>query len=288
MKNRLLMLTAIALISTGTNVFGEDSPRQPSRSREWLDRPWEIRYVLFVGDLSGINSTIRAGRKINETPDRPGREKVYLFADEMFEPSATYDVPGKEPLAMVLMQFDSTGHVMSKSNRLSTYTAKRNMLDDLVLVRTNSPAEKPYYFADWSQGIPGDVSFSPAICAGDDDRRYESDWKAGTYIGSFGCREWTAQLYDNERPYIDVTSYAKHGSFIGEFVGWSRFTDPPKPVIGLHGKRWLCLHDCPAGETPGLIPSIKAWVAKHHFPMPERPTKQPLYPNSNYKDDLSE
>jgi hypothetical protein len=85
-----------------------------------------------------------------------------------------------------------------------------------------------------------------------------------------------------------VTSYSSHGNFIGECVGWSRFTDPPKPVIGLHRKTWLCLHDCPSGEKPGVIRNIKAWTAKHQFPMPERAPKQPLDPNSNYKDDLDE
>ena len=42
------------------------------------------------------------------------------------------------------------------------------------------------------------------------------------------------------------------------------------------------------GETPGIIPSIKAWTAKHHFPMPKRPRKQPEYPNSDFKDDIDE
>jgi hypothetical protein len=189
---------------------------------------------------------------------------------------------------MVLLQFDSTGHISTKSPRLNQYTAKRSLLDSLILVKTETKTEKPYDFAYWSQGIPGEVSFSPAVCTITDIRRYERDWETDNYVGNFGCREWTAQLYDREQPYIDVTSYAKNRVFIGEFVGWSRFTDPRKPVIGKHGTTWLCLHECPAGEKPGVIPNIKAWVAKHGFPMPQRPTRQPLYPNANYLDDIRE
>jgi len=167
-------------------------------------------------------------------------------------------------------------------------SAKRDLLDTLVLINDDSPGARPYDLADWAQGIPGDVTFSPAVCSSTDTRRYEAGWNSDTYTGSFGCREWTAQLYDRDRPYIDVTSYASHGTFIGELVGWSRFDDPPKPVIGRQGKTWLCLHECPAGEKPGVIPNIRIWTTKHGYPMPNRQRKQPLYPNADYQDDLNE
>lgn len=284
-RSALVLATSLSM-STGAHAIGQSV--DPDRSRVWFDRPWEIRYVLFVDTDHGMNSWIRSARTFNATPAKPGRTKVYLSAEEMYETTATYKVPRHDPVAMVLIQFDRAGHATSAGHRVSRYTGKRSMLDALVLVSTNSEDEKPYFFAHWRQGIPGDVTFSPAVCAGYDSLRYDKDWEADSYIGDFGCREWTAQLNQSERPYIDVTSYSKHGNFIGEFVGWSRFTDPAKPVIGLHGKTWLCLHDCPAGEKPGVIPSIKAWTAKHAFPMPVRPPKQPLYPNSNYKDDLNE
>lgn len=235
-----------------------------------------------------MKSGSEVSRKFNHMPAKPGREMVYLFADEMFEPNVAFNVPGMDSLAEVLVQFDLGGRASSKSLRLNKFIAKHSMLDTLVLLRSNAPNEKPYRLADWSQGIPGDVSFSPAVCSGSDDLRYEKAWNVDNYVGNFGCREWTAQLYDREQPYIDVTSYAKNRVFIGEFVGWSRFTDPRKPVIGKHGTTWLCLHECPAGEKPGIIPNIKAWVAKHGFPMPQRPRRQPLYPNANYLDDIRE
>lgn len=285
-KNRLLSIFTTLL---SIAMYPINAAAEPDRSREWLDRDWEIRYVLFIDGTFNFDSVIRVGYEANHQPPKPGREQVYFLAQEMFEVSATYHLPKKnESISMVLLQFDPAGRVTSKSARLSQYSAKRSLLDNLVLVKTKSKSENPYHLAYWSQGIPGDVSFSPAVCTITDVRRYEKDWKTDNYVGNFGCREWTAQLYNWEQPYIDVTSYAKNRTFIGEFVGWSRFTDPPKPVIGKHGTTWLCLHECPAGEKPGIIPDIKAWVTRHGFPMPQRPPRQPLYPNANYMDDIRE
>jgi hypothetical protein len=286
---QLMFRLMLALISTCAVDVSMGEPLRPPQSRDWLGRPWEIRYVLFAAELNSITDGARLARNGNATHGKRGRENVYFLAEEMFEPTATFTVPGSESLAVVLINFDRRGHVADKNTRLSPFTAKINMLDVLVLTKDGSQKEKPYDLADWSQGIPGDVSFSPAVCTVIDVLRYEDGWdKDDSYHGSFGCREWTDQLYDRAQPYIDVTSCAKHGSFIGKFVGWSRFSDPPKPIIGLQGKTWLCLHDCPTGEKPGVIPSIKRWAERHHFPVPVPPPRQPLYPNSNYKDDLSE
>ncbi len=231
---------------------------------------------------------IEGGRRFNAAQKTPGKESVYLFASALFAPTVTLSVPGEGPIAVVLLAFDRAGHIVNQKGPFDRMSAKSNMLGDLVIIRDNAPGARPYYLAGWSQSITGDAIFSPAVCTSNDIRRYEAGWNIGSYTGNFGCREWTAQLYAREQPYIDVTSYSPHGTFIGELVGWSRFEDPPKPVIGRHGKTWLCLHECPAGEKPGVIPDIKAWTAKHGYPMPERPRKQPLYPNADYLDDLNE
>jgi hypothetical protein len=260
----------------------------PLASQTWLERPWEIRYVLFAEQARRLQSEMRVSRRLNTEQDAPGKEKIYRHAAALFEPTATLPVPEGEPIAVVLLAFDRAGRIVNQTGILKNMSGKRNLLDDLVLISNDSPGARLYYFADWSPGIPGDVTFSPAVCTSYDIRRYGAGWDVEHFAGNFGCREWTAQLYDHDQPYIDVTSYSPRGTFIGELVGWSRFEDPPKPVIGRHGKTWLCLHECPTGEKPGVIPDIKAWTAKHGFPMPERPSKQPLYPNADYKDDLNE
>lgn len=84
------------------------------------------------------------------------------------------------------------------------------------------------------------------------------------------------------QPYINITTYiqpdkaalkkdpkAQPQTFIGDVLGWARFDDPPRPVIGKHGDYWLCLHECPDGEAPGIIPDIQAWTAKRGWPMPK-------------------
>lgn len=288
MKTISKILALTVLMASSPRAFA--GHETPSADHTWLDRPWEIRYILTFLDEGYLRTAMDAARIRNATSPKPGHEADYLSLNELSKPTVIFRVPGSMfPKALVLIKFDKTGRATGTDKRLSLYTAKRNMLDHLVLARTGSASERLYLLAYWSQGIPGAVQFSPAVCSIDDSSRYDNDWQdGGGVVGGFGCREWTAQLYDWERPYIDVTSYTKTRSFIDDFIGWSRFTDQPKPVIGLHEGTWLCLHECPAGEQPGIIPDIKAWTAKHHFPMPQRPRKQPEYPNADYMDDMNE
>jgi hypothetical protein len=273
---------------TSAGESSANSSIERDSSREWIDRPWEIRYVLFVSGSSLMSTGIKVAREANAAPEKVGRKKDYLNAEELFEPTATFDVPGNDPLAVVAISFDKSGQVTSQGKRLRPFSARISVLGALVLTSGGSTVKRVYRLAEWSQGIPGDETFSPAVCTIMDSHRYEDGWESDYSIGSFGCREWTAQLYSHAEPYIDVTSYGRQGNFVGEFVGWSRFSDPRKPIIGMHGKTWLCLHDCPVGETPGVIPDIVQWAARHRFPVPTPPPRQPMYPNSNYKDDLSE
>lgn len=284
---RSCLLAAASIVLVLATLSTPAAGARPA-SRTWLERPWEIRYVLFAGEAGTRQARIRIARNINAEQEASGERRIYLSAAALFEPTTTLTVPSAEPIAIVMLAFDRAGRVLHQQGDLGKMSAKRSVLGNLALVHDNSASAQPYYFADWSQGIPGDVTFSPAVCSSEDRFRYQDDWSVNDSAGNFGCREWTAQLYDRSQPYIDVTSWSPRGSFIGELVGWSRFEDPPKPVIGRHGKTWLCLHECPAGEKSGVIPDIKKWTAKHGYPMPQRPRKQPLYPNADYMDDLNE
>jgi hypothetical protein len=53
----------------------------------------------------------------------------------------------------------------------------------------------------------------------------------------------------------------------------------PKPLIGNDENTWVCLHECPDGAAPGVIPDIKAWTEKRGWPLPKRPKKQPMFPD---------
>lgn len=90
------------------------------------------------------------------------------------------------------------------------------------------------------------------------------------------------------QPYIDVTTYhdkAGKKTHIGRFIGWMGFDDAPRPVIGKHGDYWLCLHECPDGEKPGVIADMADWTGRREWPMP-KPT--PYFPDSRLKPSKSD
>ena len=178
------------------------------------------------------------------------------------------------------------------SNRLR---GRLNQLRKLALSAGDAPTDRVYPLAIWFTGIAdASTDWAPGFCSTDqqpDAAQVKSDgylygalFKESEYQPTFGCREWAAQLYDKRRPYIDVTSYVREGkvypkyTYIREFIGWARFGDQ-KPVIGKHEKDWYCLHDCPAGDKPGLIPDIKAWARKNGWSAPKPPTKMPVFPD---------
>jgi hypothetical protein len=290
MKNHQLICFLFALVVAGGTPAGTvtASPEAQALGRRWLNIPWTIRYVLFVDTAKKAADSAAYARDANMADNQIGKGYTYWVGEALLTSPTVLISPGAAPLAVSLFTFNTQGHIISGDPLLSQYSGKISVIDRLVLVREDAKNEKPYYIAELAQGVPGDVTFSPAVCTSLDTDRYGPRWKSGGSLGDFGCREWTAQLKYWNQPYIDVTTYTKRGNFIGEFLGWSRFEDQPKPVIGMHGKHWLCLHECPAGETPGLIADIRAWTRKHNFPMPVRPKRQPEYPDSHYQDDFNE
>lgn len=280
----MIISTAMVALVGGLAVPGV----RPNPVFEWNTKPWEIRYIVFIERLPNFRIKAEQGARSNASrrADHAGRKS--LDGDVFLRPQSTFAVPAMEPVGVAPMVFNQDGHVTAPET-LRGYLGKRTGIDLIALVPERAPRLQ-YTVALWSQGVPGDIYFSPAVCdIWDLNHRYGSSWVHGLVgLGDVGCREWTAQLYQRERPYIDITTYTDDGNFIGSLVGWSRFRDPPKPVIGQHGATWLCLYECPAGERPGVIPDIRAWTAKHGFPLPHRPKEQPEFPNRNYRDDFNE
>lgn len=288
-KRLLSRIAGVMLISGDlllSPAFATNSDSRPA-DHVWIDRPWNIRYLIYVNDAEMMDISARNTARRNEDADKTGNLKDYRGSESLFSRTALFTFPGEDPFATVLIEFDRNGRVITPNKSHLPLTGKLNQLNDLVLATSDSPADPLYLLAYWFWGLPGDEQqFSPAVCGLSDDHRYKKGFKTSRFDpeGNFGCREWTYQLYDRfqEHPYIDVTSYQKDGTYIKEFIGWARFSDRPKPVIGKHIKTWVCLHDCPAGEAPGVIPDIKAWASKHGFPLPKRPKKQPMFPNKDF------
>lgn len=276
-----------SLLFLMTPLHAEDLSQ--AEQHDWLDRNWEIRYLLFVGAEKDRETNYREAQQFNAKVARSGNTSSRLHGGVLLQKATTFSTPNWRAIATTLISFDAQGNVIGGDNDLRDFTGKLSSNDLITLILDGYPATQPYAlpYLRWSQGIPGNLSFGPSPCTFLDRARYEEGWKSGSHLGDVGCREWTAQLFDEERPYIDVTTYAKRGNFIGQFVGWARLEDAPKPVIGMHGKTWLCLHECPGDEQPGIIADIKAWTGKHGYPIPRRPKQQPEYPDKDYYLDIA-
>lgn len=269
----MLMLPAVAL---------NDSPRSPNEI--WINRAWEIRYIIEVLDnisLQVSQEESQSQRTQNGGPDR------YQSFESLVSPQSSIAVRPGDFRHILALEFGRAGKLLTKHNASVQLYGRRSITDGIAL----AGEDVPYAVAEWFHGLHGaGTEFAPAVCdVGDMLNRYQDDWDSDDYrYGNFGCREWTHQLYASNSAYIDVTSYSRFGASIGRFVGWARFTDPHRPVIGKNGKRWYCLYECPPGERPGPIADIKTWTKRHGFPMPRGPHKQPEFPDRNYSDEWAD
>lgn len=265
-------------------------------SQIFIDRQWNIRYYLRLQTVREMELTQEVAAEINARDEKNKSHPVYLQVEHLFKPTSILktsdkNVPREENFAITIISFDRIGNVTTSHTSSMPLKAKLTRLNDIALTTDDSGTAIPFFLARWFWGIPGDgAMFSPAVCSPDEEDRYVKGHDASKHssLGNFGCREWTYQLYDPGRHYIDVTSYESNNDTIKPFVGWSRFSDALKPIIGKHDKTWLCLHECPAGEEPGIIPNIAAWTKKHGFPLPQRPEKQPMFPDADYPYDPDE
>lgn len=145
MTRPLLLLTILAGQSTA-------SAGEPSPVTVWLDRPWEVRYILFVSDQSMFTHHISYTRKANAQA-LAHHEHYYLDGAALLRPRRFFGMPA---LATALILFDSTGVVRQGDIGPQNWIGKRNLLDKVVLIGNTASKSAPYYLVDWDQGIPGD------------------------------------------------------------------------------------------------------------------------------------
>lgn len=280
-------------------------------SLSWIDRPWEYRYLLKVETEESFMSTRTDPPFVSKRADEPASASFFGAFPPSWIVQGRDSENGLnkgERFAVLRVDIKEDRSVITPSDWGVPLEARLNEHRRIVLVPRESKPTKIIDVGNFFMGHFGasDQRYSPAICAdyfGDDvlpahgNRGYRyvyQDFDPFTH-GYFGCREWAAQLYDGSRPYIDVTSYEyaldydkkiKSGPHKGDhslkkpltlapaikhFIGFSRFEDPPKPVIGNHRGQWLCFNDCPAGEAPGPIADIKTWATKHGWDVPKPP-----------------
>jgi hypothetical protein len=282
----LLLLLQLGIAGFGARDARAMAEGEESGAYSYSTRPWPLRYFIYV-DEAGLMKRFNVKLvEMNAHIEKGVDNAVYRSFEEFFPPEIAISTPTKQ-IGVVILTFSRSGALLSPEFNRFHFTAARTNLGNLVLLKNGigNSSEKPYHFAYWWE-LPGKHIMSPAVCTIIDDFRYVTDNpKNKEYIGGFGCREWSAQLQDESQPYIDVTSYLEDGdNIISDFIGWSGFEDKPKPVIGKHLTTWICLHECPAGEKPGIIENMHAWTKKHGFPMPKQPARQPEFPNSMFQN----
>ncbi len=292
------------LLWTHTAGMAQTPPTTPVQERPgdltWIERPWNARYFIYVEpeidwNLTKEVSTESNAKRLSKKPTRRFFTWAELFDLDHLVKTKVPDASGNPNLAVVMVAFDHGGMVTSPNNRGKPLKGRINRLGDLGLSDGEALDDRFYYMAHWFTGI-GDPStdWAPAFCSVNqqpdaamvksDTYLYGKLFKPNGYSPLFGCREWAYQLYDNERPYIDVTSYEPTSKgkppkgYIREFIGWARFGDN-KPIIGQHEGDWYCLHDCPGGDKPGVIPDIKAWAKRFEWFAPVPPTRVPTFPD---------
>ena len=265
----------------------------------WIDRPWEYRYLLYTRTaFSWARARERFAELTAKNPQKAGKfgEPIEVH----FNPSLTLSLPPEDTedhLQVLRLDIDKNRTILQPNLKGDHLRPRLNWLMGIVLTPSDDGPSYVVDFGEFFMGAYGasDTRYSPAICSrlhsdsrpDDGTGRYKpKDDPTGLY-GFFGCREWAAQLYDNRRPYIDVTSYEmvddydrpavkgklpkKPETFIRPFVGFSRFDSPVKPVIGNHKGTWYCITDCPSGDSPGPIADMKAWAKRGGWPMPAKP-----------------
>lgn len=287
-----LAISAPSLANSSQQQF-----EQRSGSHVWIERPWEMHYFLAVKETAAWARQKRRAVRENATP---GLEPMHFRWEEFFAPTTEVSakpspIYGDQRFTVVAVEFDKEGFVASQHSYKTPLRGRLNRLRYLVLSPGEQPSDPAFSLSHWFTGL-GDASthWAPGFCSlkenpspfskTDEGYLYGPKFEVHSSSPTFGCREWAYQLYDDERPYIDVTSYVREGkvypkyTYIREFIGWARFGDK-KPVIGKHEDAWYCLHDCPGGSEPGYIPDIKAWSRKNGWSAPKPPTKMPVFPD---------
>jgi len=298
-KAILFFLFLIPVVSYAGNVVVSEN----SRFVSWIDRDLDYRYLLVVENGWGMMQKLEQASWVKNPKGIANQQIEGHFNPSLILIPESKEFPGWGERAVLRLDVarNQTVHIPTLQGKV--VELKLNQLERIVLApKGESPPSFTIRFGQLFFGAPyaADPSYSPSICTGVDMQtdpnfkgRYQNKFKADSeyYLmgedGYFGCREWAAQLYDENRPYIDVTSYEwgpditrpKKGgkypvgpvTYIKPFIGFSRFQDAPKPVIGQHLGQWYCITDCPEGNAPGKIENIRLWAAKQGWPVPERP-----------------
>ncbi|PUE24051.1 hypothetical protein B9Z52_17245 [Limnohabitans sp. Jir72] len=278
---------------------------------DWVLRPWEMRYFIFVDKDHGWKYSQKLAAEYNQKPKRPRFNWEQFFEAQTVLRIPHWELAQKpekakypEDLSVVVIAFDQDGWVTTPHSFGKTLRGRLNSLRPMgyiVLSAGDGLTDPIGTLGHWFIGLNEDTAdgVTPALCnnqgmyepADPNDSFYvygkhydvKESWRTNP---PFACREWAWQLHEADRPYIDVTTYVPkghpytksypHGTYILPFIGWGTF-DRQKPVIGKHADTWYCLHECPKGDQPGPIADINAWAKANGWTPPKPPMRMPVF-----------
>jgi hypothetical protein len=297
-----LAFSATIFSTLATQAFAQER----TAMNTWIERPWEISYVLVLEQ-----PRLWKFSKDSVVKNNSDLSKKFFHWEEFFDPIKVVHMPDlrypafksyPEDKAVIVITFDKNGFVTSPNTHQGSLRGRLNEILRIVLSEGDEASDRTFTLGDWFMGLNEDtpLEVAPALCGAGmtKDMPDVLSVKSEFYIygskykrepesyDAFGCREWSYQL-QSSRPYIDVTSYVpkpkkgdktfyKHGAYIGDVVGWGAF-GVKKPVIGKHADTWYCLYDCPGDDKPGKIEDIKAWAQRNGWKPPKPPTRMPVF-----------
>lgn len=307
--SRMLSLIGCGvMLGSASVIHAED---QLPASRRWIERPWEFRYFIRIDETSDGKWAIKDWQESLQASKQGGYaiyRGIFPYSEVAKVRESPHDDEFDRSIAKLLIEFDESANIRTPHTGPKGLKGHLSGLYEIVLAAGQSKSDWYFDLGHWYTGrSENDLAFVPAICDSkdmDDSTadigRYRKGFTAGRTYGNFGCREWGYYLKSDAHPYIDITSYQweedetkpanKKGrrpkklvTYVHATTGWGRFDVLPKPVIGKAFDTWVCFHECPKGEAPGIIPDIKAWAAKNGWPEPKPPKKQPLFPDRDFK-----
>jgi hypothetical protein len=298
MMPTILSILVLALVGTACS----QSPAQTPSGKS-SDNRQPVRYVITIAEyhkniVGSRTTSFLLPAKNDERYGGPfdPRSGISRVASDIFlgRNNAVNETTGEESihedrLAVLITELDAEGYVIgARGNRVSEKTIT-DADGRFIAKSARGKSKQAFVLGHWlTDFVSEPPQITPTLCDGremptainkkDSAYRYSARTDPEQYTrGTFGCREWGYQLYDQKRPYIDVTSYLRT-PWIHNFIGWAR-TGDKKPVIGLRRETWMCLFDCPNGEQPGTIPDIAVWATRNGWEAPRRPQKMPLFPD---------
>ncbi|MYN37820.1 hypothetical protein GTP55_00370 [Duganella sp. FT109W] len=131
---------------------------------DWLERDWEVRYLLFVGPEKDRAQDYREARRMNARFARKGSTYPRLHGGVLMRNATTFPTPKRPAIATILISFDAEGNVTGGDNDLRGFTGRLSFNDLIMLVPPDYPATKPYAlpYLRWSQEFRETSPLAPA------------------------------------------------------------------------------------------------------------------------------